>query len=237
MPFNLLLLPLLGGYIFVNKFNDTKYVALRQDGHRLIFLSAFAGVVTVGISRIVVLCILHYKPEIGAAWRVYSPYPLSGTATGAFLIGCLAWIPLNKISPFSGAIYHALEKHGNLLENLLNRALNERLHIQVTMDDGKVYVGWVSYQPNRPQSVETYIGILPIISGYRDTETKEVTYTTRYDNIYEKLNSGEYKDLSEEDFVKYLPISKINCTSVFDIDVYLHFEENALPSTEEERSV
>lgn len=45
MPFNLLLLPLLGGFIFFSKWNRSRYYGLRSDGYRLILYSAITGAV------------------------------------------------------------------------------------------------------------------------------------------------------------------------------------------------
>ncbi|MGI8617514.1 MAG: hypothetical protein ACR2L6_00290 [Gemmatimonadaceae bacterium] len=44
MPFNVLLLPLLGGYVFITKWNKTRFDAKRYSGERLIFHAAIAGV-------------------------------------------------------------------------------------------------------------------------------------------------------------------------------------------------
>ncbi len=44
MPFDQLILPLLGGYFFVTRFNGTAYRCASYSGHKLIFSSAFAGV-------------------------------------------------------------------------------------------------------------------------------------------------------------------------------------------------
>lgn len=44
MPFNVLLLPLLGGYLFLTHFNRTRFATKRYSGERLIFHSAIAGV-------------------------------------------------------------------------------------------------------------------------------------------------------------------------------------------------
>jgi len=45
MPFNVLLLPLLGGYLFLTHWNRTRFDTKRYSGERLIFHAAVAGVV------------------------------------------------------------------------------------------------------------------------------------------------------------------------------------------------
>lgn len=45
MPFNVLLLPLLGGYIFITYWHRTRFSARRYTGERLLFHAALAGVI------------------------------------------------------------------------------------------------------------------------------------------------------------------------------------------------
>ena len=44
MPFNVLLLPLLGGYVFITYWNYTRFSARRYAGERLLINAALAGV-------------------------------------------------------------------------------------------------------------------------------------------------------------------------------------------------
>lgn len=54
MPFNVLLLPLLGGYIFITKWNRTRFNTKRYSGERLIFHAPVAGVLFLAASLTVV---------------------------------------------------------------------------------------------------------------------------------------------------------------------------------------
>jgi membrane-associated protease RseP (regulator of RpoE activity) len=57
MPFNVLLLPLLGGYLFLTHWNRTRFDTNRYSGERLIFHSAAAGVIFLLLSFIFVTAI------------------------------------------------------------------------------------------------------------------------------------------------------------------------------------
>ncbi len=50
MPFNLLLLPLLSGFLFTRRWNATKYETLRAESERLLLLSSVWGIVFLAIA-------------------------------------------------------------------------------------------------------------------------------------------------------------------------------------------
>jgi NADH:ubiquinone oxidoreductase subunit 4 (subunit M) len=60
MPFNVLLLPLLGGFALVTRWNYTRYRTKRYSGERLIFYAAIAGIFLLVAAFLTILMI---------AWR------------------------------------------------------------------------------------------------------------------------------------------------------------------------
>lgn len=90
MPFNVLLLPLLGGYVFITYWNYTRFSARRYSGERLLIHSALAGVLLLVVSYIIVLFISGYWPGIAGAWTTRVPFPYSGVSLGALLLGVAA---------------------------------------------------------------------------------------------------------------------------------------------------
>src|ERR1041384_6262475 len=61
MPFNLLILPLLGGYIFVTMCWRTRFETLRADGQRLIIKAAFSGVLLLLIASMLRAIAIAYQ--------------------------------------------------------------------------------------------------------------------------------------------------------------------------------
>ena len=57
MPYNLLLLPLLGGFLFFHLTHFFRFAAQRLDGYRLLFQSAIAGTFLSILARLIVLAI------------------------------------------------------------------------------------------------------------------------------------------------------------------------------------
>ena len=93
----------------------------------------------------------------------------------------------------------------------------------VTTDSNKVYVGYVLRisKPLLTQQIE----IVPIISGYRKSETKKVEFTTPYFSTYKKLSTENGLDITEEEMAIILPKEKVLSVSRFYPIVYKEFQE------------
>jgi hypothetical protein len=192
-----------------------------------LFIRFREGAVLLRVSLLILLAlqvlqIVLYTADIAdELWRGFSPYPDSGTAFLACMIGVIAWKALNLLFPYqvANAKLHR-DKRTNSLERLLYFAALEPSLIQLTLRDGKVYVGWIVDLPPDPASSDAYLNFLPSASGYRDGKTKKVTFTTSYVEIYE----SEEVD-AEEEFTKVIPISNIESAGRFREDVYLRFQK------------
>lgn len=98
MPFNQLILPLLGGYVFINHTYLTCYWASRHSKEHLLFLSAVTGAFLLLLARLVTGLALHTRPGYTAAVLLHriAPYPGIGTAVLAFFFGFALRIWFNK---------------------------------------------------------------------------------------------------------------------------------------------
>lgn len=194
MPFNLLILPLLGGYIFLRYWNPTRYHALRAEKERLIMLAAIPGVISLIIAYGAMKTGQYLFPcELGGYcfqtwWIKTVPFDYIGTAITALILAGLAWIPLNRLGPCqrNRAIARIIEEDGIPLDVLLKKAQDETKTVSVTMGNGKVYVGWVTHLFN-PAFQTLFIQILPTKSGYRTTDRNTVTFTTFYSNALDQI--------------------------------------------------
>jgi len=104
MPFNILLLPLLGGFIFVRYWNRTKYHAIRADKERILLLASTAGVISLAIAFgfksagawLFPCSDFPRLPCFPTIWYRLAPFPYSAVSVFAFLLGATLWVPLNK---------------------------------------------------------------------------------------------------------------------------------------------
>lgn len=223
MPTNLLLLPLLAGFWFVNRCWYFKFRVQRLDGYWLLLESSIAGVVFLTIGR---ACVLSIEKLPGGFWLrdwwgLFSPFPFSGTAAASLCVGLVTPSLVNGISGWFGGIERvrslAIQRHGTDLDKLLNTAIQSQRKVSLTLSSRKWYVGYVSRAPNLSPR-EAWVSILPIMSGYRDPETLETEVTTDYIPIYEG-------GVDRTTFTIIVPIAAITSAGFFDDAVYVKFRE------------
>jgi hypothetical protein len=226
MPYNLLLLPLLGGFLFIHLAHYFRFGAQRLDGYRLLLQSAIAGTCLVGVARLVVefLSIFDFGVTGLTMWyNFFFPFNYSAESSLSLVLGPLFAGLVNLFVDKEEAKDREIRKHGNALTRLLHRATQENLLISVTLDNRKWYVGWVTASPNLdPQ--ELYFRLLPFTSGYRDKDTLETYRTVYYQNVLED------DSLDPDRFFITLPLKDIKIANLFDADVYnQYFAESDKP--------
>jgi hypothetical protein len=133
MPFNVLLLPLLGGYLLLTHWNRTRFATKRYSGERLIFHSAIAGVALLCLSFLIVQALIGLRPGWYASWREVVPFAYTGTSLGAFVLGATTWWPLNRfLFPMESERRRVIREWGDHLEELLEEAIQSRRGISIS---------------------------------------------------------------------------------------------------------
>jgi hypothetical protein len=102
VPYNLLLLPLLGGYILVTYSNCAIYWSSRQAKEQLLLASAVAGMLLALVARLIVMLTLAYAPlgkEVGLSIHAVLDLPGIGTASLSFFLGCAFAYWINRAWP------------------------------------------------------------------------------------------------------------------------------------------
>ena len=229
MPLNVLVLPLLGGYIFVSKCNRFRFDSRRFSGQRLLFHSAVAGVGLLVAALLLTRLLNLFLPVAGETWRTYTQLsvPYAGTSALAFLLGCVAWWPLNKLFfKKRKEERRAIEMNGDYLEMLLDGALRNTVPVSLTLLDGKVYVGLITSNFD-PAFDRKHIRLLPTLSGYRNSETKEVTFTHNYSSILQsvKNNPEQFQNVDEDQFEIVIPVAEVRSAKYFNPEVYKLFKQ------------
>jgi hypothetical protein len=197
MPFgSLLLLPLLGGFIFTRYWNKTRYESLRAESERLLLLSSVWGFITLSVAFIVTSLIRLKFPVLAVWWYDHLHMPYSGTACLSFLLGALSWIPLNYFFPKEQEVGRLIEENGDRFELLLKKAMEEEKMVSVTLKNGKVYAGFVRTSLNPANRIRS-MGIIPTRSGYRNAETRSLIFNFEYASVFDQLVK-EYDDLEAE---------------------------------------
>ncbi len=97
--------------------------------------------------------------------------------------------------------------------------------ILVTLSSGKVYVGFAVRLPN-PELERTDIRLLPLLSGYRESETQAIHFTINYDRVLSQLEHPDLNHLRPGDFEVVIPVSQISASHLFDVEAYEYFREH-----------
>lgn len=201
-PYNLLILPLAGGYFILSNLLWFKYKYQRFDTSRLILNSIIAGVIISICSFIVrVLFKIWFPAQYFNVCKLLNKLPFKRTEDNRYLwtlmFGFIAVIILVYlingvilfIWKYHGVISKALDKHGDELEQLFRDSVNQALPVQITLKNEKVYLGLVEKIPEPKKT--NYIVLITLYSGYRQKDTKEMVLTTSYAPINELIESGE----------------------------------------------
>lgn len=147
MPWNLLLLPLIGGYVFYALHPTLSYRLGRLPKDRLLIESAVIGIVLGAVSLGVTRVLIAEAPHLAQWWKAFAPWPYSGTAAGALLLGAAsglaAAITLHVLGKTERGRQAWVTKHGNELERLFYRSIAEFKPLMVSLVDNKVYVGQI----------------------------------------------------------------------------------------------
>ena len=245
MPTNLLVLPLLGGFIFLHFCHRFRFRAQRSDGYRLLLESAFAATLLLCAGRLAVLLLrsLPFGPSLKRAWEVFASIPYLGTAVASLALGWMLALADNWL--FSANKFHTkrlrrwrhplqegrrrsrlnserardseIVAHGNALVRLIHEAEKTSTLVSVSLGNRKWYVGYIAEAWSLdPQ--EVYFRLLPILSGYRETGSLTAVPTTYYRPVYSR------PDVDKSKFVIVVALKDVQMANLFDENVYAaHF--------------
>ena len=186
MPYNQLLLSLIGGFLFVTRFNRTKFFVSRSNGQRLLLESALWGSLLLFIA-LFALKIVALVPFAKALWRSIVPFNGLGAPVlsliGGYLIPYIANL-LYREAPQNISSY---EKYSDYLGLLCSQAMQHKKQISLTLKNGKVYIGFVRGCNSAGRGDEQCsIFIQPSMSGYRKGESHELVINTYYTDAINK---------------------------------------------------
>ncbi|MDT7855758.1 hypothetical protein RQM47_03800 [Rubrivirga sp. S365] len=241
MPFNLLLLPALGGYLSLRFWNRTRFFLARQDGYRFVLWVALAATALLAVATLLVAALYATGAGRSAAtvWHRAVPFVHSGKAVAALGLGAIAPLLLNSVPQVVGLRFdgwnnerywarRALDVAGDELELLLFRSLEHKMLVMATLSSGKVYVGFVTR--SLPPDVERrYLRVLPVASGYRDEDDQQVEFTTLYEEVRQQAENVESPlyGLLDQDFEIVIPVRELVTVNLFDFVAYEAFNADA----------
>lgn len=225
MPWNLLILPLIGGYYILTRCYIFKFHQKRLDRERLIFESVLLGIGLMVATYLLRVIIEIFATDIVNVLYTYSPFDQQYFLTSliSVLLAILFTAIYNKISEDEKWIKKSIIDVGNEFETLMKFSFEEESLLQFTLSNNKIYIAWVKELPI--PSVSPYVRVIPAISGYRD-EQKRTEFTTHYLSVYASyIKEGIVKYIDELNTDLIIDITDIVTVSNFDPKMYKRFSE------------
>lgn len=215
MGFGVLFISILGGYLFIQKCHLTRLTGNREGGYHILFRSAVPGAIFLSVAWVIETFLL--PDHLLTAWNEIQPVPNTVTLALPLLLGPLTALAANCFCSREDASIRAMLNDNDYLERLLFRvALYDDLMVEATVASGKVYVGWVL--GGTAIRDRKYVELMPVVSGYRDQETRKVWFTTMYADV---LASDS---VNPNDLRVVIPVSEIISARPFIMDVYERFQ-------------
>jgi hypothetical protein len=186
-------------------------------------------VAATGIGLAVLAIAITLYPDKAKAWWVGLSAPahsvepeVLGTSLLACVLGPILALLLNIFYPRHALIGRLFRKKAaNSLDRLLYGATQRGKMVMLSLDDRKVYCGYVEWIPGNPSAPDAFLEIIPLFSGYRETENKRVHLPISYVQIYKDLK--EHDDLSQ--FKKVIPIARIVTAGEYEPEYFNAFND------------
>ena len=213
-----LLALILAGYVFTVTSNLGRYWFMRKQGYELLFVILFVGW---WIHNLMVLCSPGLQWLLEACGVNFSDAEVSENmrdrtiTNGGIVVASLLAVLLNLKFDGRTAAKLVARASGDIIECILQRAVEEVRMVELAMENGKCYVGF-PLDSGITTSGDSDVSVLPIMSGYRDKDTKDLRITVHYANVL-----SARKGRSLEDFLVALPKDQVLSARLFDLDVYL----------------
>ena len=240
MNLGLLLLPVLGGYLFLTRTYFTRYNAIRDSGYHLFFRSAAAGFLLGMVAHLLLFFLDECFPPIRKSWKPHLPSEYDDTAILSLALGFVLpflfnllgllgrafdrrGLALGFVLPFlfndrEKAAQQAARRRGGFIELLIADSRTRGKLVEFSLRSGKSYIGFTSgfsIEGGIVRRDESDVALIPMASGYRDNDTKELKITTYYAPVIQEWLEENEPDSSGNDFEIVFPISEIVSARIF----------------------
>lgn len=220
MILQLLLVPALGGYWLLTNIYIYKFLIYRESGYHLFLSVALCGTVLLVLARLCVVLFQGYVPaRVVAFWTEYALFDYSGTVAISAVLAITIPVVCNFFTDEKEEAMKAARTSGDFIERALQEAIDGRKLVELSTKSGKSYVG-LATESGVDVRVDCDVVLIPVMSGYRDRETREVVFTTNYAELLSSWKSDR------DEFQIVLPGDEIASVRHFDPEAYQHFHAN-----------
>ena len=117
------------------------------------------------------------------------------------------------------------KNNGNLIKLILEKSIRDEVLVEISMKSGKSYVGLVNNSGIISPQGDCDISLVPVLSGYRETETKKLNLEVNYSDVLKGYEKGNEDFIFCEDFKIAIPSSEIQSARLFYKEVYDCFQK------------
>lgn len=182
MPWNALLLALVGGFLYYRTFNGTRFIASRSDGQRLLLESSLYGTFLLGGGYVLCRLIIAFLPAVYKWWPAHILYyPRIGPPLLALVLGLAIPRVLNFFLREENVKETSFKRFSDFFGLLMYQAQCEDRQVAIDLKNHKVYIGLcIEFIPPGEHDKGGSILLQPVASGYRDPSTHALKLTTEY---------------------------------------------------------
>ena len=234
------LLTVLAGYLFLCGTYYFRFRIKTASGYHVFLQSALVGVVFWVATYIPVKLWLSYEAILGISLA-------DKTLVSCFLCFPLSVLALNVVNwkcDREKALFQTAYNIGAFSEVLFQESMIAGELVEITTQNGKVYVGYIIESRHDLTSSYNEIFLVPVMSGYRTDKKLKVEFTTQYIPIYfEQLTGIDADNLSDINakqlgelleglslfnnniFKLVIPVREMVSARFFDLDIYEMFQK------------
>lgn len=219
-PIFLAIVPLLGYWALYLTY-WTRYHTYRLSGQGLLLSSSIAGLLILAAARLITVSLdpsfTSCFKDIIAFWDRYAPFEYSGTLLCAAVVSTILPFLVNLLLRKHYCAEAASAWYGDLIEGLLQECIEHDRLAELSLRNGKSYVGFVLNSGISTMG-DSDIELIPLASGYRHNKTRKLKLTTFYGNVL--MTRLDELSLDDRDFRVVLPMSEILSARIFDPNAY-----------------
>ena len=222
-----MLLPVLAGYWFLSRTHVLKRAYTDdKSNYELFFASAIFGVAFFVVGWLLVALLGVVAPHIAwlagilDLWREVAPFNQSDAIALAIGIAFVSSRVTNAWITDKEAAARWASENESRMGWIFRESLERRQLLEVSLTNGKSYVGFVVDQD--PRGWEQDVALLPVLSGYRNTKTKRLVLTKNY---------AASRPRSLEDYAVVLPTNEVVSVCRFDVSVHRDLTSRGMTSS------
>ena len=174
---------LIGFWAFV-MLNVARYWVIRQTGYAFLLPVLLVGTVLMYVVDVSLTALGQVLDSERSRWIFHL-----GSTTWAAATATLVPLLANAVLGRKRSTRLAAEWRGNLTECLLEDSIDSRGLVELTLETGKSYVGFI-VESGIATPKEADMSIVPIFSGHRDEE-QQLQLTTSYIGAILKVPRGD----------------------------------------------